>query len=1092
MQLPKGFLLLVAVAPMLPAPGSARAADWPTYRHDNARSGVTEERLELPLRERWVFESPARPARGWSDYRRNAAKILYDDAFHVVSAGNSAFFCSSAENKVYCLDAETGRVRWAFYTGAPPRLAPTVWDGRILAGSDDGRAYCLDGPSGSLLWEFDGAAGRDRALGQGRLMSLWPVRTGVMVDDGVAYLGSGLFPAEGAYLHALNAANGKPLWTSEIGFSPQGYMLCRGDELVVPSGRTTPVFLRREDGHWAGGIRWQGKGSGGAAALLAAGSLYNLCGEKTAAYDADTKQPIFMWSGARRILVHAGTAYLYCQGFGPPESAASGCLSEVEADYSELIALPADRLAEFSAQVYELHRQLDRAARYGAGPGDALKARRDEVYRELYDACLWRLDCEAPDELILARGMLLAGGLDRVTAVDAVAGRRLWSAEVAGRAKGLAVANGRLFVSTTEGNVYCFTSGAGGAAASPETGRPAEASDEIRLLYGTVADDILDGTGLVRGYCVTLGKGAGRLALALAERSGLNVYALEGNPSEVAPAREALSRAGLYGSRVSVEEGTLSSAHYPPYFANLVVSTEGFLGGSLQTPAAEMFRILRPLGGVACVGANASGFPGDWLDGIPADEAEVTVSGEWARIVRGPLPGAGVWTHQHANASNTDCSEDRLAAAPLGILWFGDPGPQKMAHRHAVPPAPLSVNGRLFVQGKDSVMAYDAYNGLPLWERSVPGARRVDVRMEAGNMAATDDSLFIALDGSEECVRLDAATGATLRTYAAPPRADGQARRWAWIATEGDSLFGSRGISAEPQMWTGSDLFKRRPAWRNRSECVFALVPGTGRVRWLQEGADIVNVGIAVGGGNVFFVDYGDEPGQGRWPAVAPDLATVVALDAQSGRERWRESVDIGDCIVESHLKSALTGSGGEVNLAYKDGVLLLSAFPYASKYGRPPGGEDILRKTVALSAADGAVLWSRRTQHLSRAVVAGRTIYAEPWAFDLLTGEQKLGENPSPEGGAAWYVRTGGCGPMAASASALFFRKGSIAWYDLAGAELHAFTGVRPGCGVNFIPANGLVLIPDGSEGCECAYPIKCSLALYPKAPAGAAPTKP
>jgi hypothetical protein len=252
-----------------------------------------------------------------------------------------------------------------------------------------------------------------------------------------------------------------------------------------------------------------------------------------------------------------------------------------------------------------------------------------------------------------------------------------------------------------------------------------------------------------------------------------------------------------------------------------------------------------------------------------------------------------------------------------------------------------------------------------------------------------------------------------------------------------------------------------------------------------------------VGGGSVFFVDYA--VAQGQAPAEAPRRCRVVALDVDSGNQLWRNEVDISDCIVQSRYMDKVSGSGGEINLIYKDGVLLLSAFPFASKGARPPSETDLQRRTIALSAADGRVLWSKRTGHLSQPVVVNGTLYAEPWAFDLQTGRQ-LREPGSPSGASSfWFLRTGGCGPMAASASALFFRKGSIAWSDLLGTGLHTFKGVRPGCGMNIMPANGLVLIPDGSEGCECAYPIKCSLALYRKtgaqgdgANAGAVPYNP
>ena len=60
------FALLCLTAPLTPA------ADWPTYQHDNARSGVTTERIAPPLALRWVFASPHPPARGWPEPERGA------------------------------------------------------------------------------------------------------------------------------------------------------------------------------------------------------------------------------------------------------------------------------------------------------------------------------------------------------------------------------------------------------------------------------------------------------------------------------------------------------------------------------------------------------------------------------------------------------------------------------------------------------------------------------------------------------------------------------------------------------------------------------------------------------------------------------------------------------------------------------------------------------------------------------------------------------------------------------------------------------------------------------------------------------------
>jgi len=58
--------------------------------------------------------------------------------------------------------------------------------------------------------------------------------------------------------------------------------------------------------------------------------------------------------------------------------------------------------------------------------------------------------------LVAAGPYVIAGGVGRVAAFSAEDGELVWSAAVDGLAKGLAVARGRLLVSTDRSKVYCF------------------------------------------------------------------------------------------------------------------------------------------------------------------------------------------------------------------------------------------------------------------------------------------------------------------------------------------------------------------------------------------------------------------------------------------------------------------------------------------------------------------------------------------------------------------------------------------------------------------------------------------------------------
>ena len=93
------------------------------------------------------------------------------------------------------------------------------------------------------------------------MISRWPVRTGILVDNGVAYFGAGIFPHENVYMCAVNAADGSVVWRNnhishaEAGredLSPQGYLLASPYHIYVPSGRTRPKSFDRKTGRLLG------------------------------------------------------------------------------------------------------------------------------------------------------------------------------------------------------------------------------------------------------------------------------------------------------------------------------------------------------------------------------------------------------------------------------------------------------------------------------------------------------------------------------------------------------------------------------------------------------------------------------------------------------------------------------------------------------------------------------------------------------------------------------------------------------------------------------------------------------------------------
>ena len=135
-----------------------------------------------------------------------------DGTYKPVVAGKTMFVGSSLNDTVTAFNTDTGEETWKFFTDGPVRFAPVAWSNRVFFGSDDGNLYCLDANNGKLLWKFQGAPAARKALGHERLISVWPVGGGPVLADSVIYFAAGIFPFEGTFIYALDAATGKVLW----------------------------------------------------------------------------------------------------------------------------------------------------------------------------------------------------------------------------------------------------------------------------------------------------------------------------------------------------------------------------------------------------------------------------------------------------------------------------------------------------------------------------------------------------------------------------------------------------------------------------------------------------------------------------------------------------------------------------------------------------------------------------------------------------------------------------------------------------------------------------------------------------------------
>jgi len=416
-RIPYSSSLLVALIALC-ALAPAYAEDWPTYMHDNARSGVTTESLKLDeLDEVWV-NVPTMPPQvawdggaPWDAYRSDGTKIFeltpqrdFDFVFAVTVVGDQLYFGSSVTDSVHCLDVRTGRQKWFFTTEGPVRYPPSYDDGKLYFGSDDGHAYCIDAGDGSFIWKYNPSEDTRLIGNNGSLISMWPIRTGTAVLDGKVYFAASLVNWQTSYLCSLDAQtgsdNGPGLYCVSGGVTPMGAIMASATRIYLLQGRLHPYAFNRATGAISG--TFGERGQSGCYALLTSDSRIvrghaKVHGEgyELAEHDAEGRDRIAAHPNARRLIVSGTTAYVLTR--------------------TSLLAI-----SRSSGSVR------------------------------------WSVPCDYPHALILAGDVLFAGGTNKVAAYHITDGDQIWSRVVNGRARALAAASGCLFISTDTGNIHMF------------------------------------------------------------------------------------------------------------------------------------------------------------------------------------------------------------------------------------------------------------------------------------------------------------------------------------------------------------------------------------------------------------------------------------------------------------------------------------------------------------------------------------------------------------------------------------------------------------------------------------------------------------
>jgi len=248
----------LAIAVVLLAGLEASAPDWPQLRRDAQNTGSIE--LDAPKSPRprpWSFDGSGRV---WG---YEPGMVVWTSAALGVVEGKAIVAVGSYDRLVYVLDASTGELVWKVATGGPISSAPVLWnDGAssvLFAASSDRLVYAFAAATGKSLWVHSVEEYRP-TLGGARLSSPCVGQAGgrdaLFVGHWVWDRSLGHTLQRGG-VTALDARDGKPLWTRELGdneiTSPLFARLPSGSRLFVGSSNGNLYCLDAD----SGSLLWQ-------------------------------------------------------------------------------------------------------------------------------------------------------------------------------------------------------------------------------------------------------------------------------------------------------------------------------------------------------------------------------------------------------------------------------------------------------------------------------------------------------------------------------------------------------------------------------------------------------------------------------------------------------------------------------------------------------------------------------------------------------------------------------------------------------------------------------------------------------------------
>ena len=324
-------------------------------------------------------------------------------------------YVGTLDGVIFCLNLKNITpweiVKWQFKAGGAANSSPAVWEDNLYFGANDGVIYCLDKWTGELKWRYQIEEKEDRAF------KLFSTPT---IINGKLYIG-----AANKKLYCLDAETGQLLWQYAVNDWIRSRPAVNEDRVYVAAMDGTLYCLKEKDGKIS--LQWKAKVS-------------------THPILAD----IVFAKG--RILVNSSDLYLWCV------NAENGRVqwrhSLLECIYRNGKRILADQIA--AGAYFQSKPTVADGKVFIGTPSRFVYALDYKSGRELWRFEVGGAVSGAP---AYSKGRIFfgqQGGEDYFYCVDATNGKLIWKQSLGWVWSSANISNGKVFVPSVDGYVYCL------------------------------------------------------------------------------------------------------------------------------------------------------------------------------------------------------------------------------------------------------------------------------------------------------------------------------------------------------------------------------------------------------------------------------------------------------------------------------------------------------------------------------------------------------------------------------------------------------------------------------------------------------------